>query len=205
MPQTYGVAQDKLFYEPAEKSLPRENSWSTEKYLACVPKLFEALRLKHGDDLHLLHDVHHRLTPIEAARLGKALEPYHLHDNPKMRYLMTDFRQDEKQFFRRTGAYTVNHLFALREETATEYPAAVKNLFITLKEANSLANRYRDEKQKAEAAWEREVMGEEFSYSLKQGCARRSLETLMEYQVQQGILDRKPDMEELFFPETLDV
>ena len=27
---------------------------------------------------HLLHDVHHRLTPIEAARLGKALEPYRL-------------------------------------------------------------------------------------------------------------------------------
>ena len=48
-------------------------------------------------------------------------------------------------------------------------------------------------------------MGEEFSYSLIQGCARRSLETLMEYQVQQGILDRKPDMEELFFLETLDV
>jgi mannonate dehydratase len=36
------------------------------------------LRLKFGDDLHLLHDVHHRLTPIEAARLGKSLEPYHL-------------------------------------------------------------------------------------------------------------------------------
>jgi hypothetical protein len=47
-------------------------------------------------------------------------------------------------------------------------------------------------------------MGEEFSYSLNQGCARRSLETLMEYQVQQGILDKKPDIEELFFPETLD-
>ena len=31
-----------------------------------------------GPDLHLLHDVHHRLTPIEAARLGKELEPYHL-------------------------------------------------------------------------------------------------------------------------------
>jgi mannonate dehydratase len=28
--------------------------------------------------VHLLHDVHHRLTPIEAGRLGKALEPYHL-------------------------------------------------------------------------------------------------------------------------------
>src|SRR5437763_10488751 len=75
---TYRVAADKLFYEAAEKGLPPENSWSSEKYLLHVPKLFEALRLKFGDDLHLLHDVHHRLTPIEAARLGKALEPYHL-------------------------------------------------------------------------------------------------------------------------------
>ena len=75
---TYGVAKDKMFYEPAEKGLPPENVWSTEKYLLHVPKLFEALRLKFGDDLHLLHDVHHRLTPIEAGRLGKSLEPYHL-------------------------------------------------------------------------------------------------------------------------------
>ena len=78
LPSTYGVAGDKLFYEPAEKGLPPENTWSTEKYLLHVPKLFEALRVRHGDDLHLLHDVHHRLTPIEAARLGKELEPYHL-------------------------------------------------------------------------------------------------------------------------------
>ena len=78
LPSTYGVAKDKLFYEPAEKGLPPENIWSTEKYLLHVPRLFEALRLKYGDEIHLLHDVHHRLTPIEAARLGKSLEPYHL-------------------------------------------------------------------------------------------------------------------------------
>lgn len=78
LPSTYGVAKDKLYYEPAEKGLPPENVWSTEKYLLHVPKLFETLRMKFGDDLHLLHDVHHRLTPIEAARLGKSLEPYHL-------------------------------------------------------------------------------------------------------------------------------
>ena len=75
---TYGVAKDKMFYEPAEKGLPPENLWSTEKYLLHVPKLFESLRLKFVDEIHLLHDVHHRLTPIEAARLAKSLEPYHL-------------------------------------------------------------------------------------------------------------------------------
>jgi hypothetical protein len=47
-------------------------------------------------------------------------------------------------------------------------------------------------------------MGEEFQYSLRTGCARRSLETLMDYQVQQGILDRKPRIEELFVPQALD-
>ncbi len=75
---TYGVAKDKMFYEPAEKGLPPENEWSTEKYLNHIPKLFQTLRDKYGDDPHLLHDCHHRLTPIEAGRLGKELEPYHL-------------------------------------------------------------------------------------------------------------------------------
>jgi mannonate dehydratase len=75
---TYGVGRGKLFYEPAEKGLPPENAWSTEAYMEFVPKLFERVRKEFGPELHLLHDVHHRLTPIEAARVGKSLEPYRL-------------------------------------------------------------------------------------------------------------------------------
>ncbi len=78
LPSTYGVAKDGKYYEPAERGLPSESLWSTEKYLRHVPKLFEALRTTLGDDIDLLHDAHHRLTPIEAARLGKELEPFHL-------------------------------------------------------------------------------------------------------------------------------
>ena len=78
MRSTYGVSRDKLFYEPADADLPTENEWSTEKYLDFVPTLFESLRARFGFAPHLLHDVHHRLTPIEAARLGQALEPYRL-------------------------------------------------------------------------------------------------------------------------------
>jgi mannonate dehydratase len=75
---TYGVSGDKMFYEPADADLPAENTWSTERYAEHLPKLFEALRERFGFELHLLHDVHHRLTPIEAARLGRDLEPYRL-------------------------------------------------------------------------------------------------------------------------------
>lgn len=73
---TYGVSKDRYFYEPADADLPTENLWSSEKYLRSVPPLFAAAREALGWDVHLLHDVHHRLTPIEAARLGKDLEPY---------------------------------------------------------------------------------------------------------------------------------
>ncbi len=73
---TYGVSKDRYFYEPADAALPTENLWSTEKYLRSVPPLFAAAREALGWDVHLLHDVHHRLTPIEAARLGKDLEPF---------------------------------------------------------------------------------------------------------------------------------
>jgi 4,5-dihydroxyphthalate decarboxylase len=143
----------------------------------------------------------HAIEMVERGEIEAALEPY---SSPKLRHLLRDFRAAEEQFFRRTGAYTVNHLFALREGIAQDHPWAVKNLFDALSEANTLAGQYRDQKQKDEAAWERKVMGEEFSYSLKRGCARRSLETLIEYQIQQGILDQKPDLEKLFFRESFD-
>jgi mannonate dehydratase len=73
---TYGVSKDRYFYEPADADLPTETLWSTEKYLRSVSPLFEAAREALGWDVHLLHDVHHRLTPIEAGRLGRDLEPY---------------------------------------------------------------------------------------------------------------------------------
>jgi mannonate dehydratase len=72
----YGVSKDKFFYEPADGDLPTESLWSTEKYLRSVAPLFQGARDRLGWDVHLLHDVHHRLTPIEAGRLGKDLEPY---------------------------------------------------------------------------------------------------------------------------------
>ncbi len=76
MASTYGVSKDKYFYEPADADLPTENVWNTSKYLRVVPELFAAAREALGWDVHLLHDIHHRLTPIEAGRLGKDLEPY---------------------------------------------------------------------------------------------------------------------------------
>jgi mannonate dehydratase len=77
MTQTYGVGTGES-YEPAQPGLAPATTWSSERYLPTVAPLFERLRREFGPDLHLLHDVHHRLTPIQAARLGRDLEPFRL-------------------------------------------------------------------------------------------------------------------------------
>ena len=82
--KVYGVAAQpstsgRYDYEPAQRApLPAEEDWDSRAYLRHIPGVFEAVRAEFGPELPLLHDAHHRLTPIQAARLGKALEPYDL-------------------------------------------------------------------------------------------------------------------------------
>ncbi|MFV0360754.1 D-mannonate dehydratase ManD [Tropicimonas sp.] len=78
LPDIYGTGVSGLTNTASDNATPREEMWSTSKYLPRIPRLFEALRAAHGEEVHLLHDVHHRLSPIEAARLGKDLEPFRL-------------------------------------------------------------------------------------------------------------------------------
>ncbi|HEY6103837.1 MAG TPA: D-mannonate dehydratase ManD [bacterium] len=74
----YGVRHGPGVYEPADAPLPTETMWSTERYLDIVRGLLEAVRSRFGFQIHLLHDVHHRLTPIAAAQLGRHVEDYRL-------------------------------------------------------------------------------------------------------------------------------
>jgi mannonate dehydratase len=116
---TYGVSRDKMFYEPADADLPTENLWSTPKYLSSVPGLFAAAREALGWDVDLLHDTHHRLTPIEAARLGKDLEPYRLF------WLEDTVAADNQDSFR-----------LIRQHTTT--PLAVGEVFNTIWDCRQL-------------------------------------------------------------------
>jgi len=91
---TYGIGRGGMAYEPAEKDAPPENQWSAEHYLRFVPQLLARLRKEFGAEIHILHDAHHRLTPIEAARLGKDLEPFRLFwlEDPTHAELQESFR-----------------------------------------------------------------------------------------------------------------
>ena len=144
----------------------------------------------------------HAIELVERGEVDAALEPYDaLAENPKLRRMFPDHRRAEEEFFRRHGVFPINHLFVLKEEVAARHPGLVEDILDAFKRAEAAADGYRRDKQKEEAAWERKVMGGPFEYSLKRGPARKSLETLFAYQIQQGISDSKPELESLFFPE----
>ena len=117
--KAYGISRGTMHYEPADAALPTETVWDTPRYLNFAPRLFERLREEFGDTPELLHDVHHRLTPNEAAQLGKSLEPYRL-------FWMEDPTPAENQ-----AAFRL-----IRQHTTT--PLAVGEIFHSIWDAKEL-------------------------------------------------------------------
>lgn len=86
--------------------------WESGPYVRMLPKFFEHLRTKLGDEVELLHDVHERVTLNEAINLCKSLEPYRLF------FLEDPFPPEDNDHFR-----------LLRQQTSV--PLAMGELFNT--------------------------------------------------------------------------
>jgi mannonate dehydratase len=89
--------------------------WESGPYVRMLPKLFEHLRAKLGEEVELLHDVHERVQLIEAINLCKSLEPYRLF------FLEDPFPPEDNGHFR-----------LLRQQTSI--PIAMGELFNTVQE-----------------------------------------------------------------------
>jgi mannonate dehydratase len=91
---------------------PRQAPWEPAPYCRLVPRMFEAVRGRLGDELELLHDVHERIPPILAIGLAKDLEPYRLF------FLEDVFAPEDQDYFR-----------LLRPQTST--PLAMGELHVS--------------------------------------------------------------------------
>ncbi len=61
---------------PPPAGPPREQVFEAAPYVRTVPKLFEYVRGKAGEEVELLHDIHERVSPDQAIYLCKRLEEY---------------------------------------------------------------------------------------------------------------------------------
>lgn len=70
----YGGAKGADIYKPENALEGRYYDPAT--YMRDTEKMFEAVRVKFGDEIELLHDVHERLDPMDSINLAKRIEPY---------------------------------------------------------------------------------------------------------------------------------
>ena len=164
-----------------------------------------------------------RSVPIEINQSGKSLSqlldegaidatmgtrlPSAMRDNPHIRRLFPDYREVEKQYYRRTGIFPIMHLVVIRKDVYERHP------FI----AASLYRAFCDSRDRAVAAMRQsprdtmlpwitsdleeidEVFGDGFwSYGLKTN--RRTLKTLIAYMVEQSLIAEPIAVEDLFVP-----
>jgi len=101
---TYGTQTPDPQTGAVEEGLPEVETWEPGPYLRTIPKLFEHLRAAVGEEVELIHDVHERLNPVQAARLAKELEPYHLF------FLEDPLRPEHKESFRLVRAASTTPL-----------------------------------------------------------------------------------------------
>ena len=57
---------------------PRVEIWDTDRYMNYMPHALAQIRERFGTELKILHDVHHRLLPREAAEFAKEVESVRL-------------------------------------------------------------------------------------------------------------------------------
>jgi mannonate dehydratase len=69
-------------------------------YLKSVPKMFEAVRKRCGEDVELLHDIHERIQPMDAINMIKALEDY------RPFFIEDPFSPENQEWFKQLRATT---------------------------------------------------------------------------------------------------
>jgi 4,5-dihydroxyphthalate decarboxylase len=165
-----------------------------------------------------------RAVPIEKNTSGKSLSqlldegkidailgttlPDAIHTNPDIRRMWPNFREVEKDYYKRTGIFPIMHLVAIKRSTYEKNPFIAQSLYTALTESkqvalgkmrNLAALRYMLPWLGDDLDELNEVFGDDpWPYGLE--ANRRTLATLMQYMVEQGILKETIPVDDLFIP-----
>ena len=119
--------------------------------------------------------------------------------------LFPDYRDLEIEYFKRTGIFPIMHTTAIKQAIVEQYPWVPINLMKAFEQSKKAAYKRMENPRIVALAWFRhfleeqeELLGQDpWMYGLGE-ANRKTLETLMQYSQEQGLLGRKMALEELF-------
>ncbi len=140
------------------------------------------------------------------AMIGTAI-PHSMRHNPRIRRLFPDYRSIEKDYYHRTGIFPIMHLVVIRRALHEEHPFIAKSLFDAFNASKKRAIdrlragtlRYMLPWLSCDVAEINEVFGDDYwPYGIEGN--RKTLQALVDYMAEQGLIARAPAIESLFVP-----
>ncbi len=173
--------------------------------------------LNNDVDVTLPPDIKYRLLPkdksvetmlaegeLDAVFHSDFVKPFLVKD-PRVARLFPDHKAEEMGYYQRTGIFPIMHVTGLRKELADEHPWLAVNLFRAFNEAKTIAMKRMVNPRIVPLAWYRAAWEEQerllgpdpWEYGLTEKN-RKNLETLVDYSHDQGLIKKRPALEQLF-------
>lgn len=141
---------------------------------------------------------------LDAVLHSSLIKPF-VRKDPRVARLFPDYKREEIAYFRKTGIFPIMHVLGIKREILDAHPWVAVNMFNAFNRAKALAMRRLENPRIVPLAWYREAWEEQqeilgadpWEYGLTPQN-RRTLETLVGYSHEQGLISRAIPLEELF-------
>ena len=152
-------------------------------------------------------------TMLEQGEISALMVPHPpqqaLKGSAKIRRLFADPKQEEIKYFQRNGYYPIMHVVAFRDEVLAKDPALAHNVMAAFDKAKAACMAYYDDPNWSRFVWGRHLFEEErrafgddpWPHGVNKNWA--NLERFMAYSVDQGLMEKKLTVEDLFASGTL--
>ncbi len=193
----------------AEYDVPwRQIHWYISKDEAVPLKPLEGVKmelLKPGQKIGAM---------VERGEIDALMMPHPpaeaLRGGGNIRRLFADPKAEEAKYFRKNGYYPIMHLIAFKNEVLAKQPQLAMAILAAFNNAKKVCMEYYDDPNWSRFVWGRHLFEEEraifgddpWPNGLRKN--RANLERFIDYATDQGLLERKLEIDELFAPPTLD-
>ena len=141
---------------------------------------------------------------IDALLHSDLIKPF-LAKDPRVARLFPDHKREEIAYYRKTGIFPIMHVMGIKTELLDRHPWIAVNLYNAFERAKALAMRRMENPRIVPLAWYREAWEEQqellgadpWTYGLTPQNVK-TLETLIGYSHEQGLIDRAIPVDELF-------
>ena len=147
-------------------------------------------------------------TMLEQGEIAALMVPHPpkeaLRDSKKIRRLFADPKQEEVRYFQKNGFYPIMHVVAFKDDVLAKNPGLAPSVMAAFDKAKAVCMEYYDDPNWSRFIWGRHLFEEErkafgddpWPHGIKKN--RANLERFIGYSLDQGLMQKQLEVEQLF-------